>query len=306
MITIYQKTIKDTKLKQLEDFKVGSWLCVEEPTEEEISYLAKEFKLEEGLLKDAIDPYEVPRLEIEDGITYMFTRVPYAKGVDIATLPVLVAMGENFLVTISRKPLPFLSKFTEGHIDFSTTQKMKLFLQIFFEITASYSALLTGINRSVRRLRVRMEKISNKDIMQFVVFEEVINDFLAALVPTHTILKNLLSGKYLKLYEQDEDLVEDLFLSNGQLIESCKSNLKTIVNIREAYSTIMTNNLNRVIKLLTVLTIVLTIPTIVSSFYGMNVRLPYSDSPHAFWVVAGTTIVVSGGLLLLFRRNRWL
>src|SRR4030042_71073 len=152
-----------------------------------------------------------------------------------------------------------------------------------------------------------MEKIGNKDIVQFVNFEGVINDFLAALVPTNTILNNLLnstaSRRLLELYEEDKDLIEDLFLSNNQLIELCKANLKTIVNIREADSTIMTNNLNRVIKFFTALTIILTVPMIASSFYGMNINLPFAEHPMAFWGILITTLVVSFILLAIFFRK---
>ena len=169
-----------------------------------------------------------------------------------------------------------------------------------------YSSFINNIAKNVRGVTVRLENIGNKEIKQFVMFEGSLNDFLAALVPTNTLLNNLLSGKFLQLYEQDHELVEDLMLSNHQLIELCQSNMRSIGNVREGYSTIMSNNLNRVIKILTALTIVLTVPTIVASFYGMNVRLPLADSPDAFLVVLGVTILVSVAVLALFLKNRWL
>lgn len=306
MITIYYKTIKEQRLQTLDRFKTGSWIAVESPTEDELDMLANDLSLDRALLGDAVDPYEVPRVEREGGVTYVFTRVPFQEEMQTTTTPLLIAVGKNFILSVSRLPLPFLKKFQEGRVDFNTTQKTKLFLQIFSEINTTYSSFINNIARRVRGVTVRLEGISNREIRQFVIFESSLNDFLAALVPTNTSLGNLLSGKFLQLFEQDHELVEDLTLSNRQLIELCQSNMRSISNIREGYSTIMTNNLNRVIKLLTALTIVLTIPTIVTSFYGMNVRLPLGGADDAYLIVLGIIILASAGILALFLKNRWL
>ncbi|MCH7828753.1 magnesium transporter CorA family protein [Patescibacteria group bacterium] len=305
MITIYYRTLKEQELQTLEKFKTGSWVAVENPTEEELDFLAQDLPLNRDLLRDAVDPYEVPRVEREGGVTYVYTRVPLQEEVQTTT-PLMIAVGKNFVLTISHRSLPFLAKFQEGRVEFYTTQKTKLFLQLFSEINTAYSSFINNIAKNVRGVTVRLEDIGNKEIKQFVMFEGSLNDFLAALTPTNTLLNNLLSGKFLQLYEQDRELVEDLTLSNRQLIELCQSNMRSISNVREGYSTIMSNNLNRVIKILTALTIVLTVPTIIASFYGMNVRLPLADSPDAFLVVLGVTILVSVAVLTLFLKNRWL
>ena len=306
MITIYYKTLKEQELQTLEKFKTGSWVAVENPTEEELDFLAQNLTLNRDLLADAVDPHEVPRVEREGGVTYVYTRVPFQEEIEATTAPLMIAVGKNFVLTISHRSLPFFTKFHEGKVEFYTTQKTKLFLQIFSEINTTYSSFINNIAKNVSGVTVRLEDIGNKEIKQFVMFEGSLNDFLAALVPTNTLLNNLLSGKFLQLYEQDHELVEDLMLSNRQLIELCQSNMRSIGNVREGYSTIMSNNLNRVIKILTALTIILTVPTIIASFYGMNVRLPLADSPDAFLVVLGVTILVSIVVLALFLKNRWL
>ena len=306
MIKIYQKTIRDRAVKTLDSFKVGSWVYVENPTEEEIKSLAGKHSLEESLLRDALDPYEVPRIEIERKTAYVFTRVPYGEEIKISTAPLLIVIGENFVLTLSTLPLPFLEEFLAGKVDFSTTQKTKLFLQIFSQIVSAYNNSLNNISRRVRSVGIHLEAITNKDIAQLVGFEGVLNDFLSALVPTNTILGNLLAGRFIKLYEEDRELVEDLILDTGQLVEFCKSNLKTMVNIREAYSTIVTNNLNRIIRLLTALTVIIAIPTMVFSFFGMNVALPGAATPQAFfWILSGTGLI-GIFLLITFIKNRWL
>jgi len=309
MVNYYFKSVRDEQLKKIGKFKTGSWIYVEDPDKKELSQLAKKLSLETGHLTDSTDPYEVPRLEIEKEAVYIFTRIPFSlenKIEKITTVPLLVIISNNFIMTISQKPLYFIDKFLEGNIDFSTTQKTKLFLLIFSQINSSYNRNLTRIIRQVRTISIHLENIKNHDIVQFVMFEAVLNDFLSALNPTNNILKQLLSGKILKLYENDKDLTEDLFLSNNQLIERSQMNLNIISNIRNAYSTIMTNNLNRVIKFLTALTIILNVPMIISSFYGMNVSLPLAGSPMAFWQISSFTLIITLILLLVFSKNRWL
>lgn len=305
MITIFQKTVKDAEFKKLSEFRVGSWVYVENPSPEEVLTLSSQFGLEEGYLKDALDPYEVPRVEIEKSGVYVFARLPFQENDHVITVPLLLVIGVDFLMTFCQRPLPFLPTLLGGRANVTTTQKVKLFLQIFHEINSTYSKFVTAISKSVRTVGVKVESISNKDIVQFVRFESALNDFMGALVPSNVMLSNLLSGKSLQLYEEDKDLMEDLSLHAGQLVELCKSSLKTIVNIREAYSTIVTNNLNRVIKFLTALTILLTVPTMIASLYGMNVPLPLAGSPFAFWIILGGVLGISGVLLWVFSRNRW-
>jgi len=289
---------------------VGSWIYAEDPSEEELESLSKDFALDFGLLKDAIDPYEVPRLEIDNNKCYVFTRAPHQPEKRVSTAPFLTAIGENFVITVSKEPLSFFKKFIESQLPFATTQKTKFFLQIFSEITSAYNHQLTNISRNVRGVGVQLENIGNKEIVQFITFESILNDFLAALIPANAVLNNLLSGssagKTLELYEEDKELIEDLFLGNNQLIELCKANLKTITNIREACATIMTNNLNRVIKLLTALTIIITVPTTIINFYSMNVALPFARSPLAFWFIITVTLAIASVLLGIFIKKKWL
>lgn len=306
MIKFYKKTVGKRHSKELEEFKVGSWVSVEDPSEEERLRLVEEFGISESLLLDALDPNEAPRLEKEGGNVYVFTRAPLERDGEVTTSTMLIVIGEKFLMTISREHLPFLEKFHSGKADVNTTQKTRFFLQIFFEMNQLYAKFVGRVNRKVRGKSVNLEKIVNKDITQFVHFEITLNDFLGALQPMNIVLKNLLSGRQVHFYEEDRELMEDLTLSNGQLIDTCKGNLKTIVNIREAYSTILTNSLNGVIRLLTVVTVVLTIPTFLASLFGMNVPLPLPDSPTSFWIVLAIAFLISASVLLWFRKSNWI
>ncbi len=307
MITYLFRSTKNKKAVKRKVFRPGTWILVENPKASEIKNLAEKFSVNEDLLKDAMDVHEVPRIEKDEkGVTYVFVRTPVFENGNILTNPMLVAVGSDFIMTVSRKKVPFLEKFIKGKIDFFTTQRAKLFFQIFLEINLQYGEILNNIRRDMLKVSINVRNVNNEDVVQFVIFENAINEFLSALVPLNTVLETLLSGKFFTLYEKDRDLIEDLYLSNRQLIELSKANLKTIVNIRDAYSTILTNNLNRVIKFLTSLTIIFTIPTIVASFYGMNVNLPLQENPFSFWIVLAITGLISLFLLAIFKKRDWL
>ncbi len=308
MITTYFRSIKNKKLSRRGSFRAGVWVHVQEPTGKEIDHVCALLGLNENLLRDALDPHEVPRVEVQGNITYVFARVPQAhEGVDIDTVPILIALGETFILTVSSQHVAFLDRFTSGALEFYTTQKVKLFIQFFTAITAVYNRRLTLIAKRVRAMNAT-DMADNRDIVNFVETERVLNDYLSALTPTRRVLRRLLSGnvKRLQFHATDENLVEDLLIDIEQLEEMCHATLKHLVGIRTAHATVATNNLNNTIKMLAALTVILTIPTIIASFFGMNINVPLSDVPFAFaWVVSGTMFFM---LLTLwvFRRNRWL
>lgn len=307
MLTVYHraKRNKDLEHRKIDTIVSGSWVHVEQPSADEIQRLVTEAGLDEGLLADATDPYEVPRVEKEGGAVYLFTRVPVKRGSEVTTSAITIVVTAHNIITLSQETLPLWRPFTTTKIDFLTTQKTTLFFLFFREINKSYQAFLNDIRRNVQRGSVSLEAITNKDIIRFVRFERTLNEFMSALVPTNVAIRSILSDKLIKLYEDDSELIEDLSLSNGQLIEACSNNLKTIVNVRSAYSTIVTNNLNHTIKLLTALTIVLTVPTMIASFFGMNVALPFNnDTGTAFWAIVGVSIVLAAMLLVFFLRDR--
>lgn len=308
MIQYWHKTIRDKRFKQLDSFKKGSWLYVEDPDETEINQLVTEFKLDPGMIEDALDVDEVPRLETEGDNHYLFTRFPYTDThLQIVTVPVLIVLGKDMFVTLSLRPLPRLEMLMQNDT-VNSTQRVKLLLQIIDHIVDDYERHLTTVSKQILgvRNRLRVEQITNRDFIQFVTIEDELNDFMSALVPTNTMLKRLLTGRHMKLHEEDKELIEDLLLSNEQSIESAKSNIKTIVSIREAYSTIATNNLNQIIRVLTSITAILTVPTIIASAYGMNIKLPFSSDPDAFWLISAITLLISALLIMLFRRQKWL
>ncbi len=306
MINYYQRSIKDAQIKDLKDYRIGSLVLVSSPSEEELDNLSEKFKLERDLLSDALDPYEVPRLEVEKNAVYAFARIPSDEGRRTSTLPLLIIVSDDFLMLVAKKDLDFLFKDLRKRSDFFTTQRSKSFLQIFGEIQADYSQMLTKINKKINYFSLNMDQIGEKDIAAFINFEIVLNEFLSALLPIKYILGNTSSGKTLKFYHDDEEILEDLRLHNDQLIERSKRNLTNSINLRQAYEAISTNRLNRTMKLLTAMTVVLALPTMVTSFYGMNVGLPFANSPYVFWGIMAVILGLVGILFLVFRGRKLL
>lgn len=305
MKKIFYRNLRDKKLQLLEKFRIGSWIHVEEPSKDELKGLCEEFVLDEGLLNDALDVYEVPRMEVEDNIVYIFTRYPFKRNNHVSTAPILFIIAKEVFITISAEKFMLLESFLDKY-DFFTTQKNKLLLHHFQLIDNAYNTHFHTISRQIRSSAYELEKITNKDIIQFVNYERVLNDFHLALVRMNAVLNSLTGHHIIKFYEEDKELIEDLFLSNDQLIQLSKENLRSIVNIRDAYTTIMTNNTNRVIRFFTSITVILTIPMIVTSMYGMNVGLPFAHSPWAFLGLMLFTLVITSGLVLVFLMNDWL
>jgi magnesium transporter len=307
MITYYFRTVKDGELKTLSELRTGVWVHAEAPSESELQEQFKELALDHSIIEDAQDFFEVPRLERVGGATYFFTRYPYAeKEEDTDTAPLLIVMGESFVLTVSQRPVPQFARFISGEESVVTTQKTKLFIQFMQAITTDFERQLVRLRKVVHRDRARLRRIGNKEIVQFVNYEHKLNDMIAAILPTNTALRQLTKGNYMSLYSEDVELMEDMMIDNGQLVDSARSVLNTIQNVRGATEAILTNNLNTTIKTLTVLTILLTIPTIISSLFGMNVPLPLSEQPYAFAMVLGSIVLVVGLVVWFFKRNGWL
>jgi magnesium transporter len=308
MITYFYRSVREEKLTQIKRFRAGSWLHAEAPTDEDLKILTEKFGLDTDLLNDALDPDEIPRIEAEDDIIYVYMRYATRSGSHVSTHPVLLVVSPKFVASIARTGLPDFGRLSSSSQLFST-QRAKLLLQLMRHIITTYEHNVTFLTRQIRGVRGRLDvaTVNNRDFIQFVIVEDALNYFLSELVPTNLLLTTLLSGRYnLSFFEDDRDLIEDLIQTTRQLTETSRGALKTIVNIREAYSNIMTNNLNRQIKLLTSLTVVLTLPTIVFSLFGMNVPVPGTDNPYAFGIIALGTMAACIGVIYLLYRRRWL
>lgn len=307
MIRYYYKNLRSKKVGELETYHPGAWVHVESPTADEIDFLVKQFKLDEGHIRDALDPDEMPRLERENDIAYIYMRYAYtAKDLELTTAPLLFIVGKDLLITISRGRLTQIDRFLDGTIAFATTQRTKLLLQIMNQISDQYETYINTIARqiSIVRNRLKVHEIKNQDFVDFVLIEEELNDFLSAMLPTTALLRRLTVGKYIPLFAEDASIVEDLLLNNEQSIESCRAHIKTVANIRQAYATISSNNLNQTMRILTAATVLITLPNIIYGMYGMNIPLPFQHEEWAYFFVLGISLGLAAFIYFVGRHKR--
>lgn len=302
MFTIYQRSMTYRKPREVKRFQKGAWIHLENPTEEELERAAKTLKVEIETLRDALDPYEAPRVEAEPEGVYTFIRYPQGE----STIPLLVVVAKEGLLTITQEKSPVIERFLSGNVEFYTTQKARFVLLLISEVNKRYASAMASIRKEVNRSKTRPDKMTSKDIVKFVSYESTVSDYMDALNPQQVVLNKILLGKALETPEDDEDLAEDIILSTNQLIESGRAALRTMINIRSTYTAISTERLNAIIRRLTALTVVLTVPTVITSFYGMNVILPGSELPYAAYAILFLIVLVVAVLFFFLSKNKWL
>lgn len=307
MIKYYYKSVRSAAVKELKEPQPGIWVHAEAPTEKEVEELAKQLKLDPGHLEDALDEDEMPRLEREGDRSYIFVRFPHktADG-EMDTSPLLIAFDNEHVLTVSATHLPAADALIRTSNGFATTQRAKLILLILSHISDQYDVFISQTSRSIKAIRSRLrgKGVTNQDLIDFVTIEDELNEFHSSLQPTNATLRRLLAGRQLQLFEEDQDIVEDLLLNNEQSIEAIRSNLKSIANIREAYSSISANKLNRILTILTVATILISIPSIAMGIYSLNIPLPFQHTQWIFWAVMGINVTLICTVIYIVRKKR--
>lgn len=289
---------------------INCWIRLENPTVEELEYLAETYRLELEYLNDSLDQNEVPRLEARKKSIYLFTRVPISKDVNnIQSLPMLFILNKTNLITITKsepnniKSLNYDNKTLKFKKYY---QSYSLLVRLLFEILREYDSISTKVNRKLISFKSTPERIVNKHILDLISYEDKLSEAQSTVLFLKQHVLRLPSLSSFKLTEQDLDLQDKLLHDIAQTEVIIGQTLLNTKNIRDAYSTIMTNNLNKVVKLFTSITVLLTIPTIVTSFYGMNVELPFASNPLAsLAIVLATILFVMLGLYIFYKKN-WL
>jgi len=307
MIRYFYKHSTDATLAQHSAHKPGAWTYVETPTAKELEELVVKHGLSLRFLKDALDIDEIPRLETAGRDTYIFTRYAYEKSANqIETAPVLFVVNEHSLFTISAKKLPVLSDvISKASTQLETTNPVRLMLQLLHEINIQYDQFINDYHRQVRVLRDRLGKrdVGTKDFIQFVRLEDDLNDFISALEPTNAALKRLLTERSLPQFAKQRDKVDTVLLNNEQLTAACNANLKTIDSLRRTYALVASNNLDRSINWLSIAAVVIAIPTLIYSLYGMNMPLPFQKETWLFPVVLIISLLAGLAVFAYGRRK---
>lgn len=307
MITYYRSEGAETTVAQQDELRPGDWVRSERPTASDMETLHG-FEIDPDLLTDALDPHEVPRIEHSDNWTYFITRVPdVGDDFNDFTTPIMFALGKEQTITVSRD---LLGRLWQPFIDSNrvvTTNQTQLFLSMVEMILQSYQKRVALINRQMRAVTSDVGKLRPGDIATLVEYERKLNDYLDALIPTNTALEKTLNPRFnlIRLAEDDQDMVEDLSVDIEQVIARCKSLLRTITNVRDSYRAVMDTRLNETMRILTVATLALTIPTMLAGILGMNVDFPFDvHGPTAFWVMISLSVVVAVSVNYYFLRRR--
>lgn len=305
MITTFFNTIIKGELDKIDDFRPGTWINVENATLEDLEQIGELTNLDLPDIDDSLDVYESPRFERIDNSVIIFVRYPKELDNGLFTDILTIILTPKHFITISPGECPMVHKLYSPRIPFATTQRSRMLIKLLLLITRSFNYHIKQVRHTVLAQKRNLESITGEDILQLAEGEEILNQYVSALVPMQNVIQNIISGHYVEMYANDEELLEDLLISFRQSTDICSVNLKSIRSVRDSYQIVFNNNLNRIIKFLTTFTIVLTIPTMISSFYGINVALPFDHHPQAYLIILGISVAASGGLFIFFWKKKW-
>ncbi|QQS20129.1 magnesium transporter CorA family protein [Candidatus Saccharibacteria bacterium] len=273
-------------VRNLESAESSFWVHAEAPDDHEIDVLCSEYGLAERFVHDALDRDEIPRVETVGDFTYIITRFAYETDAgDIETAPILFALNQAKLLTVSLEKLPSLQEIlAERNLEQNSADPVYIMLLVLLHIDAQYDRFIHDSSKQIHRLLSNIGKraLGPDSFVRFVHIEDDMNDFLSSLGPTNTTLRHLLTNKDIPSFSHHRDLVNTVILNNEQSIQTCESNLKSLVSIRRTYTLISSHSLDRTIKILTMVSVFISIPTMFFSMYGMNIGLPHAQNPKTF------------------------
>lgn len=283
MIEFYYKNIKSEKLEKIDKNKTGAWIRITDATSEDLIELSKLLNLDSEDLVDCLDEFEIPRIEKLDNGTLLILKVPKSGREANFTETFSIILTEENFVTISLSKDKFLDTIKHVNETINTTQKYKVVFSFLLRVTELFTYEIKRVRHQVltNMTLPKYSNITDSRIVKLTNDEEVLSQYLAVLIPMRLVFSALKNGQYFKVFDEDTDLLEDMILSINQSVEIAGTNLKSIRSLRDSYQILFTNKLNKEIRVLTYLTIFLTIPTLISSFFGMNVPLPFQSHPYA-------------------------
>ncbi|WP_200809671.1 magnesium transporter CorA family protein [Papillibacter cinnamivorans] len=300
MLSIF-KTI-DGKMCKMPEMGPGCWINLTYPTEDELKLVMEKLKVEPSFLRAALDEEETSRIDTEDGQTLVIIDVPSVEKEDAviySTLPLGIILTEQNIVTICLKETPIIRDFEEGMVKTAkTSQKTSFILLVLLRVAGRYLQYLKQIDKiSSYMERQLYQSQRNKELIQLLDLEKSLVYFSTSLKANEVTLEKILRGRIVTLYEEDQDLLEDVLTEVHQAIEMANIYSSILSGMMDAYASVISNNLNVIMKVLTSITIMITIPNIIFSFYGMNVgNLPF---PTAWFpAVLSVGIVVIVGIIL--------
>lgn len=304
-------TLSDLSISTLEK---GAWLNLINPTAEEISKVSSVTGVPLDFFKAALDEEERSRVEIEENCLLVITNIPVTRGSDnYDALPLGIVLTPDYFITVCLEPNEVLSDFSvESCRLFSTVKRTRLLFQILYKSALLYLRYLRHINRRTDEIEHQLRlSMKNKEMFQLMDLQKGLTYYTATLRSNGIVLEKLLRlgsnaqlQHLIKIYEEDQDLLEDVIIENKQAIEMVEMYSGILSGMMDAFASIISNNLNRVMKFLATMTILLAIPTMVSSFFGMNVDVPFRDADGGFTIITVVCLIITGiSAYMLWRRD---
>jgi len=300
MLSIYNTDLKTNKFEKIKEFRPGSWISLVNPSEEEIKSVCSNLKIEDEFIKYPLDYEEQARIDIEDDMTLFVIDVPVIEeskeGKTYSTMPLgLIVVRDEFFITVSLKKNRIIDSFEKGRVKgMCTYKKTRFVLQILYLNASYYLTDLKRINKEAENTVNDLKKtMKNEDLMQLLNLENSLVYITTSLKANELVMEKTARGKILKSYEEDDEILEDAIIENRQAIEMSKIYSEVLNGTMDAYASIISNNLNVVMKFLASMTIVLSLPTLIASIWGMNVPLPFATNPYGFGIVCGISILLS-------------
>lgn len=298
MIEIF-KTVNN-EIVHTDSFEEGVWVNLVNPSEEEIKKVNKALNVEIDFLRAALDEEERARIENDNGQTLIIVDTPVTEkeGASMtlySTIPLGIILIRHIIITVCLKEDTLLHDFSSNKVKtFFTQYKTRFVLQVLHRNATRYLQYLKHIDKTSNRIEQDLHKsMKNKELIQMLKLEKSLVYFSTALKSNEVVLEKLMKYEHIKNYPEDTDLLEDAIIENKQAIEMANIYSSILTGTMDAFASIISNNLNIVMKFLTSVTIVMAIPTMISSFFGMNVSLPLAGRPYSFWIIVVLAVVMS-------------
>lgn len=298
MLKIYRTD--EQKVYEIDKLDKECWIRLVAPTEDELKWVLKNTGVDPDFLYASLDEEERSRIEVENDQILIIVDTPVietddAHGVEYNTIPMGIISFESCFITVCLKDVPVIKDFYEGRVrGFSTKKKNKFILQLLYRNAMRFLYHLRQIDKKSTLLEKELHKsLKNKELISMLILEKSLVYFSTSLKSNEAVLERLLRMSFIRQYPDDTDLLEDVIIENKQAIEMCAIYRDILSGTMDAFASVISNNLNIVMKVLTAITIVLTIPTIVASLWGMNVPVPFGQNPFGFWIVIAITTILS-------------
>ncbi len=302
MLKIYNTDIETNKFEEISDFKKGSWINLVNPSESEIKRVCESINIQEDFIRDALDFEEKARIDTEesDNTILFVVDVPIIEKSDdnyiYSTMPLgMIVVRDDFFITVSLRKNKIIESFEKMKIkNFHTYKKSRFIFQILYLNSSYFLNYLKQINKETEIAEyILKNSMKNKELFKLLSLDKGLVYFTTSLKSNELVMEKALKGKILKLYDEDEDILEDAIIENRQAIEMANIYRDILSGTMDAYASIISNNLNSVMKTLTSITIVLAVPTMISSFWGMNVGLPLQYNKFGFVIMILISLVTT-------------